>query len=342
MIPSSSPVQPGNMPVVSPLSTAHLLNQHIPQDQLAKMIGAPPQQWRGYKEPDSDKNLPPKWDGNNPSKKLRTWLKDLRQWRVETQHPTWKHGMLLAKTFEAGTWMKDAAERAAPEPINWTDQAWELILTEILTQLKPYLDIEVDILMEEFVYHCARVNKETFSSYVTRKNTKYRDLRNLLRPTKCKCTSCGHEDTKPTELPMEMWGFLLKRGSQMTEEQRKLLHLWGATHFDTPEQITAQMLRLDRPDHLLAQSLANAAQSGVKTYMVETEPDLSVSASESQPVPAIQVGMSATPEGQWIVPGMNDDGTAAFMQTAPSVEENATEDDDESDHDYDMTVWDDD
>ena len=141
---------------------------------------------------------------------------------------------------------------------------------------------------------------------------------------------------------MEMWGFLLKRGSQMTEEQRKLLHLWGATHFDTPEQITAQMLRLDRPDHLLAQSLANAAQSGVKTYMVETEPDLSVSASESQPVPAIQVGMSATPEGQWIVPGMNDDGTAAFMQTAPPVEENAAEDDDESDYDYDMTMWDDD
>ena len=44
-----------------------------------------------------------------------------------------------------------AAERV-PEEQLYTAEAWEMILREILTGLKPFLDVEVDVLIEETLF----------------------------------------------------------------------------------------------------------------------------------------------------------------------------------------------
>ena len=84
-----------------------------------------------------------------------------------------------------------------------TEDAWRLILTEIITLCKPYVDIERDVLIDEFLYHGQRENKETFTTFVTKKSRKYDDLRQSLGHEKINCTSCKHEMTRQKELPDE-------------------------------------------------------------------------------------------------------------------------------------------
>ena len=83
----------------------------------------------------------------------------------------------LYRSFEQGSWLRSAAERV-PEEILVTEEAWALIMTEILQNLKPYLDIEQDVLIEEFFYMVTRESKESMAGYVTRKVNKNRDLVN--------------------------------------------------------------------------------------------------------------------------------------------------------------------
>ena len=135
---------------------------------LQRLIGQEPNFWRqpnawaGFGNTRSKKAIP-KWDGKNPAKTVKTWLKDFRMWRQETELPQWQHGRELQTSFESGTWMRAAAERAVPEEQTFSNEAWELILTELLTALKPYLDIEVELTIEELVYHTAKTSKESFS-----------------------------------------------------------------------------------------------------------------------------------------------------------------------------------
>ena len=84
---------------------------------------------------------------------LNQILKELRMWRQETELPTWQHGGELQKSFEIGTWLRAASDRAIPEEEIFTDRAWTAILTEIVTALTPYLGIESEVLMEELIYH---------------------------------------------------------------------------------------------------------------------------------------------------------------------------------------------
>ena len=98
--------------------------------------------WNGGGNGGNGKDEPiPIWDGSAPAKNFKPWLRDLRIWRHETNLHVSKHGLKLAKSFKYGTWMKAAADRV-PEEQLVTEQAWGLILTEILTILKPYLDFK--------------------------------------------------------------------------------------------------------------------------------------------------------------------------------------------------------
>ena len=49
--------------------------------------------------------------------------------------------------------MKAAADRI-PEDVLVTDKAWELILRDILEALKRYLDVELEVLIEDVVPRC--------------------------------------------------------------------------------------------------------------------------------------------------------------------------------------------
>ena len=115
---------------VAPVIGGSLLGTPIPgMDQgvspamAQKLIGTLTPAQHNYRYFDESKVEPvPKWDGKDPAKKLRPWLKELRIWRKDTPIPVHKHGAKLAKSFGTDTWMKAIADRI-PEEHFFTDHA---------------------------------------------------------------------------------------------------------------------------------------------------------------------------------------------------------------------------
>ena len=111
------------------VSPQHCFGAQSPTEQFNKLIGPTPQRndWASWNRwPDGDKgdrDPVPKWDGKNPGRNLKPWLRELRIWRQETSIPVHKHGLKLFRNFEQGTWMRAAAERIGEDKL-FTEDAW--------------------------------------------------------------------------------------------------------------------------------------------------------------------------------------------------------------------------
>ena len=162
---------PTPTPQTSQMPVAPAYQTPIPTGQFQKLVGPPPSiladsHWnRWYDGDKGDKDPIPKWDGQNPAKRLKPWLKDLRLWRQETSHPVNKHGLKLYRSLEEGGWMKNAANRVPEEQLA-DSGTWEKILREILQSVKPYLDVETDVLIEAEFVLCK--NTTNFQNAITR------------------------------------------------------------------------------------------------------------------------------------------------------------------------------
>ena len=318
---------------------AMMPGQQLPQMQFEKLVGPPPAavdswQWnRWYDGDKGDKEQVPKWDGKNPAKMLKPWLRDLRLWRQETSVPVNKHGLKLFRSFDSQSWLKQAADRIPEEKLT-TAEAWELILREILGNLKPYLDVENEVLIEETLFMVTRDNHESMSNYVTRKINKRRELDAALGKQKIECTFCSKSFTVPKDIPDEIWSYLLKRGAKLSEEQRKLLHQWE-TGVATGKRLMELLLRLDRTDTLVAQTVAASASSDKKNYMGLTS-DREASSSQLPVSGSVQ-----GPEGK-SGPALPSSLTALLQNQSEDnmIIDDAEEED--SEDEYDMTMFDDD
>ena len=159
-----------------------------------------------------------------------------------------------------------AAERIPEEKI-FTNECWSLILGEILTGMKPYLDIEIDVMMEEFVFKCKRESKETMSSYVTRKMNKHRDLQQAMGKKQVVCPHCQGDFTTNNDFPDEFLAHLWRKDAQLSDDNRSKIHLWVSGKLNSQRTIE-MLLRLDRADALVAQALAGSGDNTKTAYVV--------------------------------------------------------------------------
>ena len=251
--------------------------QQIPTEKFAKLVGSLPvdssaSNWdRWYDGNRGDKDPVPKWDGKNPARTLKPWLRELRLWRHETSIPANKHGLKLYRSFEQGSWMKQLAEKI-PEEELLTANAWELILREILVTMKPYLDVELDVLIEETLYAVTKDNKETMTSYVSRKMNKKREMQQALGMESVCCKDCNATRTVPRDIPDEIWSYIMRRHANMSEEQRKLVHQWDSGTLSSA-RVVELLLRLDRTDTIVAQSVVSgSSHKPFSGFQDESEP----------------------------------------------------------------------
>ena len=99
--------------------------------------------------------------------------------------------------------MRHAADRF-PEDALFSEGAWELILREILTLLKPYLEAESDVMIEETIFAVVKDSKETMAQYVTRKVNKHRELLASLGQQKTECSVCHRVSYASKDFPDEI------------------------------------------------------------------------------------------------------------------------------------------
>ena len=112
--------------------------------------------------------------------------------------------------------------------------------------------------------------KESMTNYVTKKQHKYRDLIASFEENKITCAYCNESNPITPELPNEVWSYLLRRGARLSEEQRKLIHQWGAG-VATGDKLIELLLRLDRIDTMVAQSLVKDTRESVEFRQVAVD-----------------------------------------------------------------------
>ena len=153
--------------------------------------------------------------------------------------------------------MKAAADRV-PEETWVSERAWEAIMKEILAGPKPYLDVESDVVMEQFIFTLHRDPKETMAAFITRILITRREFNQSLGTETIVCSHCHGNTTRPRDIPMEMWSFMLRRAAKLTPDHQKLMHQWDA---DNPQadRFMQSLLKQDRSEPLNAQSLVGAA-----------------------------------------------------------------------------------
>ena len=115
-----------------------------------------------------DKNPMPIWNGQSPAKTLFPWLKAMRMWRTMTDQPIRLHGIILHKTFSGIPNLLDCANRV-PEETAMNLEGYEYIMWEVLNMFKPFLDSELDFLVEDALYKSNRERQESLMSYITKK-----------------------------------------------------------------------------------------------------------------------------------------------------------------------------
>ena len=155
---------------------------------------------------------------------------------------------------------------------------------EILIPMKPYLDIETKVLIEQCLYGTHREGKETFSSYITRKQNKYRDLLSALGHYLVKCSKCGHDNERQRELPDEIWSYIIEKHGHLNDEHRKNIQNWDSSKLSS-SRLMELMLRLDNTNTLVAAALADKSTPQKATYLTHDPPP-----ADMQPTSAAMLG----------------------------------------------------
>ena len=73
-------------------------------------------------------------------------------WRQLTNYPAHSHGIKLMRSFEPESWLKSAADRI-PEEVIMSEKGYSAILAEIVNIMKPYLELEPEMVVEEFMFN---------------------------------------------------------------------------------------------------------------------------------------------------------------------------------------------
>ena len=159
---------------------------------------------------DKEKDPVPTWDGKEPARNLRPYLRALQFWRHDTATPPVRQGAKLYKSLTVGSDLRAAAELIDDATI-LSERGFDAIVNAIKEAYTVYEELDTELIVEEAIYGSERQKGESFLAYTARKLPKLRTLENTLS----------------TKLPTNLTGVILKRRANLTETQRATLHTWS-------------------------------------------------------------------------------------------------------------------
>ena len=107
----------------------------------------------------------PTWDGKDPGRTLRTWLRSQLFWQMTTPSSPEQWGLLLYEALPAGTLDKALAD-AIPEFDRITPDGYVRILKEILVAHQAYIEVELEKVAMESLNLRQRGHNESYTAYV--------------------------------------------------------------------------------------------------------------------------------------------------------------------------------
>ena len=124
----------------------------------------------------------PSWDGKDPGRTLRGWLRMQLRWQIRTPSPPEQWGVLLLEALPTGTLSRAMAE-TIPEQQLFTTDGYILILQKILNAHQAYLEAELEKAAVDFLYPRHMDKGELFTTYVAYLELLGRELDQQLNPS---------------------------------------------------------------------------------------------------------------------------------------------------------------
>ncbi|CAJ1437918.1 unnamed protein product [Effrenium voratum] len=175
---------------------------------------------------------------------MRTWLKLLSHWELETTLPKARWGLKLYQSFTDKTPPRRLADSIPVEKM-LTEEGYGLILSALVNYYRPYLDIQGPSSVDKFFYAGDRQKGESFTTFVANKELALQELEMQLGET----------------LNTKVTGRVLLRQAHLTDFQRELISLKDQSQFLTFQQVADLLRPLDRPEMIAKAAGQDVGQS---------------------------------------------------------------------------------
>jgi len=248
----------------------------------------------------------PAWDGKDPGKTLRPWLRSQLFWQTRTPTQPEQWGILLYEALHTGSLSKLLAEGVPDTKIASVDGYIE-ILTKILVAHQAYLEVELERATLDCLYPGRREKQELFTSFVARLEILGNELDRQLHPA--------------PPLDERIKAIILLKHAEMDVEQHRQLALKraGTQPF---REVADLLIKLDRPEAFIQASQA-AAPARKALFPVINDPSTLVTVNQSgdqqtwiegpAPMPAqLAIEDGSQPE-QWELDSDSTDGEGGPM-----------------------------
>ena len=158
------------------------------------------------------KSLPPEYDGENPSKSFKKWLRDLKLWEAETDIPTKKHDLKIFRKLSGKA--KDAVDDMDEDSIMGEDGK-KNILNKLKEALQPHLDTSMPQAFEDAIYGEYRSKKTSMQEYTNDMERRFKELAG-----------------EGCDLPQKAQGYIMRRFVRLDEAQENMMLTWTEGKFD--------------------------------------------------------------------------------------------------------------
>ena len=116
------------------------------------------------------------WDGKEPGRTLRPWLRAQLFWQQTTSAPPAKWGLKLYAALPEGSLPRLLAD-TLPEDRVMGEQGYSEIMKLLLNEFRFYLEVELAKAADAFLFAGARDPSELFVTYVSRRKISLTELK---------------------------------------------------------------------------------------------------------------------------------------------------------------------
>ena len=108
----------------------------------------------------------PTWNGQPAT--MRSWLKLLAYWEIESTVPKEKWGLRLYQSFPEGSKPRQIADQIGMQDLLSVD-GYSLVLSAIIAKYRPFLEVAGPAAIDRFLYSGERAKGESFANYIAAK-----------------------------------------------------------------------------------------------------------------------------------------------------------------------------
>ncbi|CAE7204904.1 unnamed protein product, partial [Symbiodinium pilosum] len=191
----------------------------------------------------------PTWNGQPAT--MRSWLKLLAYWEIESTVPREKWGLRLYQSFPEGSKPRQIADQIGMQELLSAD-GYSLVLSSIIAKYRPFLEVAGPAAIDRFLYTGERAKGESFANYIAGKEVARQEVESHLQE----------------RLNDKVAGRVLLRQADLTEFQRELLALRDHSQLLTFDQVAAILRPLDRPELLAQAAGTSLGQAATRSYPV--------------------------------------------------------------------------